>query len=193
MPSDAMQDAMQDEPQQDESMDESMDLIAAERERVARLVESAMRTLATAIRNGDAGPPKRTKTTKAPKPKADDGPTADELDVVRAVLTQYPARPEPVPYVPVRNAVIALLRDGHDGATLVKAALRYHSTVQRAQTEPGFVIGAVRFFAQGVWEAYRDVVTVYGRTRDEWRRSGQDVAEFDRMAAEIAAKEAMSA
>jgi hypothetical protein len=32
-----------------------------------------------------------------------------------------------------------------------------------------------------MWEQYSQV-TVHGRTRDEWARSGQDVSEFDRLA-----------
>lgn len=168
--------------------------VQAERERVARLVESAMRSLATAIRNGDPAPPRR--TTKTTKPSAKPSGvgatiTPAEQQVVDQVLGVFPHRPEPTPYVAARAVIVAQLRAGVSGRDLVNAAARYAKSVQRAGTEPQYVRSLVTFFRDGVWESFRDIVTVYGRTRDEWRQSGLDMAEFDRLASEIAAKEAM--
>jgi hypothetical protein len=171
------------------------DEVQAERERVARLVESAMRSLATAIRNGDPAPPKRTtKTTKPVARPTGVGATITpaEQQVVDQVLGLFPHRPEPTPYVAARAVLVAHLRAGVPGADLVDAAARYARSVQRAGTEPQYVRSLVTFYRDGIWEGFRDIVTVFGRTRDEWRQSGQDVAEFDRMAGEITAKEAMA-
>lgn len=41
-----------------------------------------------------------------------------------------------------------------------------------------YVLGAVRFYRDGVWQQYA-APRVEGRTREEWARSGQDVAVFD--------------
>jgi hypothetical protein len=49
------------------------------------------------------------------------------------------------------------------------------------QTDAKYVKTLNRWLADGAWRAY-DVLTVHGRTREEWKRSGQDVLEFDRLA-----------
>jgi isocitrate dehydrogenase kinase/phosphatase len=64
---------------------------------------------------------------------------------------------------------------------LYRAAQRYAESVLRERTEPKFVKSLHGFFSDDYWRAY-DVALVEGRTREEWARSGQDVAEFDRLA-----------
>ena len=49
-------------------------------------------------------------------------------------------------------------------------------------TEQKYIKTIHRFFADDSWKAFCEQ-TVGGRTRDEWARSGQDVEEFDKMAA----------
>jgi len=177
----------------DQTIDEVME---AERERVARLVETAMRHLATAIRAGDIAPPRRKRTvakTDTPKPAVkDSGITADEAACVDRVWGLYPPRPEPYPFVPVRNALLALLREGVPARTLIESAVRYAQDVQRRQVEPQYVMGMLRFYRDGLWKGFANGPMVYGRSREEWARSGQDVLEFDRLAGEIMAKETMA-
>jgi hypothetical protein len=172
-----------------------MDPIAAERERVAGLVEAAMRSLAAAIRAGDPAPPRRRRTVSAGSvstPIKDAPITADEAACVERVWGLYPPRPEPYPFVPVRNAILTLLRDGVPARTLIDAAVRYAQDVQRRQVEPQYVMGMVRFYRDGLWQGFANGPLVFGRSREEWARSGQDVLEFDRLAGEILAKETMA-
>jgi hypothetical protein len=102
-----------------------------------------------------------------------------------AIWQSYPPRPEPYNYVATRRAVGELVQDGAPMALLATAARQYAQHVLRTQTEKRYVKGIISFFRDGVWEQYAQV-TVYGRTREEWARSGQDVTEFDRLAWEAA-------
>jgi DNA-binding transcriptional ArsR family regulator len=97
------------------------------------------------------------------------------------IWTYYPPRPEPHRYVPARQAVAEAVQAGAPLATLVNAAKQYAQHVLRNQTESRYVRGMASFFRDGVWEQYAQI-TVHGRTREEWARSGQDVSEFDRLA-----------
>jgi len=106
--------------------------------------------------------------------------SAEELEIVDALWKTYPKRPEPPPFVPVRNATLALLRSGVSGDRLIRAAHRYAVQCQLNHVEPMYVKSLQRFLTDGAWEVY-DVKTVHGRTREEWARSGQDVLEFDRL------------
>ena len=170
--------------------------IEAERERVALLVESAMRSLAKAIRNGDTVAPRRKRkpsdTATAPKPKVNSA-SPMELATVNTIWGLYPKRPEPYPWVAVRNILLELLQAGHTEQALVTATTRYAQDVVRQNIEPRYVTGIVRFFRDGLWQQYADATPrVFGRSREEWARSGQDVLEFDRLAGEVLAKETMS-
>ncbi len=106
--------------------------------------------------------------------------SAEELEVVDALWKTYPKRPEPPPFVPVRKAVVELLRSGVAPSRLLRAAERYAAHCSLNHTEPMYVKSLLRFLTDGAWEVY-DVKTVHGRTREEWARSGQDVLEFDRL------------
>jgi len=97
------------------------------------------------------------------------------------IWTYYPPRPEPHRYIPARQAVAEAVQAGAPLATLVNAAKQYAQHVLRNQTESRYVRGMASFFRDGVWEQYAQI-TVHGRTREEWARSGQDVSEFDRLA-----------
>lgn len=116
---------------------------------------------------------------KEPKPKIDWISTGNA--VMDDIWYVYPDRDVPHPFVPTRAAVIALLKQGVDSNDLVRAARNYRTHVTKEGTEPKYVIGPTRFYRDGIWQQY-NVVTVRGRTREEWARSGQDVAEFDRLA-----------
>jgi hypothetical protein len=119
--------------------------------------------------------PKRPKRTTPPN-----AISAEEQGIVDALWKTYPKRPESPPFIPVRNAALALLRSGVSGERLIRAAHRYAAQCALNQVDPKYVKSLHRFLTDGAWEVY-DVKTVYGRTREEWARSGQDVLEFDRL------------
>lgn len=106
--------------------------------------------------------------------------SAEEQDIIDALWKTYPKRPEPPPFIPVRNAALAVLRSGVSGERLIRAAQRYATQCGLNHVEPKYVKSLLRFLTDGAWEVY-DVKTVHGRTREEWARSGQDVLEFDRL------------
>ena len=101
--------------------------------------------------------------------------------VCNAVWDVYPKRDTPHLYCPALRAITQCLTDGADPDRLYNAAVLYAQDVQKKQTEPRYVKTIHKFFADGTWEHYTQIVLVHGRTREEWARSGQDVAEFDRM------------
>jgi hypothetical protein len=97
------------------------------------------------------------------------------------IMKHYPARPEPYPYPAVIREVKRLLLAGKSGAAMIQAAKEYARRVEKDCTDPRYVKGLVGFLRDGGWEAFV-ITTVHGRTREEWARSGQDVAEFDSLA-----------
>lgn len=99
------------------------------------------------------------------------------------IWNNYPPRPEPYSFVATRRTVAELVQAGAQLPVLMASARKYAQHVLRSQTDKRYVKGIVSFFRDGVWEQYAQV-TVHGRTREEWARSGQDVSEFDRMAQE---------
>lgn len=98
------------------------------------------------------------------------------------LVTAYPERPEPVVWAAVRKEANALVESGVPFGKLLSAAERYAAHCSLNATEPKYVKTLHRWLADGIWRTY-DVLTVYGRTREEWKRSGQDVLEWDRLAA----------
>lgn len=104
--------------------------------------------------------------------------------VTKMIWSVYPDRDTPHLFPVALRAIKQCLRDGADPAQLVQAAEQYARECFRKQTEPRFVRSLHRFYADGAWMTYESVVTVHGRTREEWARSGQDVQEFDRLAKE---------
>lgn len=105
-------------------------------------------------------------------------------DVLRQVWSIFPKRDTPHLYPPALRAIEQCLADGAQPTRLVIAAGQYAAEVQKNKTEPRYVRTIAKFYSDGAWEHYRPVARVYGRTREEWIRSGQDVAEFDRLAGE---------
>ncbi len=98
--------------------------------------------------------------------------------LVEAIWYAYPKRPVPEPYVPLRTAVAACRKAGASDAALLRAAQGYAVAVRKDGTPAQYILGAVRFYRDGIWQQYA-VPRVEGRTREEWARSGQDVALFD--------------
>jgi len=111
-----------------------------------------------------------------------------EREYIDALILAYPERPEPPLYPAVRREVNALVHSGVDMLTLVRAAERYATHCALNHTEPKYVKTLHRWLADGIWKVY-DVQTVHGRTREEWKRSGQDVLEFDRLAGYLTPEE----
>jgi hypothetical protein len=108
-------------------------------------------------------------------------PPSVEREYIDALILAYPERPEPPLYPAVRKEVNALVHSGVNMLTLVRAAERYAAHCSLNHTEKRYVKTLHRWLADGMWRTY-DVLTVHGRTREEWKRSGQDVLEFDRLA-----------
>jgi hypothetical protein len=104
-----------------------------------------------------------------------------EREDVDDLIARFPQRPEP----PVWPAVMKALKEVRRGDVpldrIYRAAERYAAHCSLNKTEPQYVKSLVKWLSDGTWRTY-DVLTVYGRTRDEWRLSGQDVWEFDRLA-----------
>jgi hypothetical protein len=100
---------------------------------------------------------------------------------LETLVATYPERPEPVVWAAVRKEVNVLVEAGVPFAKLLSAAERYAAHCSLNGTEPKYVKTLHRWLADGVWRTY-DVLTVYGRTREDWKRSGQDVLEWDRLA-----------
>ena len=101
--------------------------------------------------------------------------------VCNAIWDVYPKRDTPHLYPPAVRAVAECLDEGADSNRLISAAFLYADEVRRKQVDPRYVKTIHKFFSDGAWEHYTQIVLVHGRTREEWARSGQDVAEFDRL------------
>lgn len=136
-------------------------------------------------RGAPAAAPKRPQRTT---PKNNESSEAERA-VLQALWTKYPKRPEPHSFPAALKALVPVLRAGVDGARIVRAVERYATHCQLNKTEAQYVKSMPRFFADEFWRAY-DVVLVHGRTREEWARSGQDVAKFDAMAATLTQRSA---
>ena len=106
--------------------------------------------------------------------------TGDDTQCMAYCWGVFPKRDMPTPYPLWVVAFRDLRMAGVSCDDIAKAAHGYAAYVLKEGTDPKFVKTIHRFFADGSWESYC-VKTVGGRTRDEWARSGQDVAEFDRL------------
>jgi hypothetical protein len=103
-------------------------------------------------------------------------------EVCNCIWSDYPKRDTPHLYPPALRAIMQCIEDGAEPKALVVAAGLYAQDVERKQIDPRYVKTIHKFYADGAWEHYKMEPRVHGRTRDEWARSGQDVAEFDRLA-----------
>ena len=94
----------------------------------------------------------------------------------------FPKRDVPSPYPLFVVAYRDLRTAGVSCDDIAKAANSYALYVTKSGTEQKYRKTIHRFYADDSWKAFCEQ-TVGGRTRDEWARSGQDVEEFDKMAA----------
>jgi DNA-binding transcriptional ArsR family regulator len=108
--------------------------------------------------------------------------TDDDKDCLSFCWATFPKRDMPTPYPLWVVAFRDLRTAGVSCDDIAKAAQGYAAYVTKEGTDPKYVKTIHRFYADGSWESHC-VKTVGGRTRDEWARSGQDVEEFDKMAA----------
>lgn len=104
---------------------------------------------------------------------------AQAQQVCAAIWEVYPKRDTPHLYPPALRAIRTCLEDGAEPERLRDAAYLYAYDVLKKGIDPKYVKTIHRFYADGAWEYYVAEPRVHGRTRDEWARSGQDVAEFD--------------
>lgn len=120
-------------------------------------------------------------TTQSPKREEERYTiTSDDRQCMAYCWTTFPKRDIPTPYAPFAVAFRDLRAAGVSCDDIAAAAHGYAAYVLKEGTEPKYIKTIHRFFADGSWESHC-TKTVGGRTRDEWARSGQDVAEFDRL------------
>jgi len=108
--------------------------------------------------------------------------TDDDKACLSYCWATFPKRDMPTPYPLWAVAFRDLRTAGVSCDDIAKAAQGYAAYVTKEGTDPKYVKTIHRFYADGSWESHC-VKLVGGRTRDEWARSGQDVEEFDKMAA----------
>jgi hypothetical protein len=106
--------------------------------------------------------------------------TNDDKECLSYCWATFPKRDVASPYPPFMAAYRDLRMDGVSCDDLATAALTYKAYVSKNQVDQKFIKTIHRFFADGSWKSYCTKL-VEGRTREEWARSGQDVAEFDRL------------
>ena len=120
-------------------------------------------------------------TTQSPKrPKERHTLTSDDAKCMAYCWETFPKRDMPSPYPLFIVAYRDLRLSGVSCDDIAKAAHGYAAHVLKNGTEPKYVKTIHRFYSDESWKAFC-THTVGGRTRDEWARSGQDVAEFDRL------------
>ena len=110
-------------------------------------------------------------------------PPKELAELVYEIWTIYPKRDLPHVFIPARLAIAEQLAAGATPDDLVRAARRYRDHVAREATAPKYVKGMAKFYSEEMGRAFVEV-TVYGRTREQWAKSGQDVLEWDRLAAQ---------
>ena len=108
--------------------------------------------------------------------------TGDDTQCLSYCWATFPKRDMPTPYPLWVVAFRNLRTAGVSCDDIAKAAHSYAAYVTKNGTEQKYIKTIHRFFADDSWKAFCEQ-TVGGRTRDEWARSGQDVEEFDKMAA----------
>ena len=108
--------------------------------------------------------------------------TGDDTQCMSYCWSTFPKRDVPSPYPLFVVAYRDLRMAGVSCDDIAKAAHSYAAYVTKNGTEQKYIKTIHRFYADDSWRAFCEQ-TVGGRTRDEWARSGQDVEEFDKMAA----------
>jgi hypothetical protein len=107
--------------------------------------------------------------------------TSDDTQCMKYCWETFPKRDVPSPYPAFIAAFTALRMAGVPCDDIAQSAQGYAAYAAKSGTEPKFVKTIHRFYMDESWKAFC-VHIVGGRTSDEWARSGQDVAEFDRLA-----------
>ena len=107
--------------------------------------------------------------------------TSDDTQCMKYCWETFPKRDVPSPYPAFIAAFTALRMADVPCDEIAQSAQGYAAYTAKSGTEPKFVKTIHRFYTDESWKAFC-VHIVGGRTRDEWARSGQDVAEFDRLA-----------
>jgi hypothetical protein len=99
------------------------------------------------------------------------------VDALGQFLDAYPITQHmptyPALFRPMRKALetVAL-------PVLVRSAAQYAAECEREGTAAKYVTSPLRWLREERWTQH-DTPRIYGRTRQDWARSGQDVAEFD--------------
>jgi hypothetical protein len=106
--------------------------------------------------------------------------TGDDTQCMSYCWNTFPKRDVPSPYPLFVVAYRDLRTAGVSCDDIAKAAHSYAAYVTKNGTEQKYIKTIHRFYTDDSWKAFCEQ-TVGGRTRDEWARSGQDVAEFDRL------------
>jgi hypothetical protein len=106
--------------------------------------------------------------------------TGDDTQCMSYCWSAFPKRDVPSPYPLFVVAYRELRMAGVSCDDIAKAAHGYAAYVLKEGTDAKYIKTLHRFYADGSWESYC-AKTVEGRTREEWARSGQDVAEIDRL------------
>ena len=118
---------------------------------------------------------------QTPKSEQEKLVKAQAQQVCAAIWEVYPKRDTPHLYPPALRAIRSCLENGAEPKRMRDAAYLYAYDVLKKGIDPKYVKTIHRFYADGAWEYYVAELRVQGRTREEWARSGQDVAEFDAM------------
>jgi len=108
--------------------------------------------------------------------------TGDDTQCMAYCWSTFPKRDVPSPYPLFAVAYRDLRTAGVSCDDIAKAASSYAAYVTKNGTEQKYRKTIHRFYTDESWKTFCEQ-TVGGRTRDEWARSGQDVEEFDKMAA----------
>ena len=109
------------------------------------------------------------------------------VNAISSLLAVYPT----TKHVPTFPALIRPMRQALTRAplaTILRGAEGYANACRQDGTDPMYVTSPQRWLMDERWTQY-DVPRIYGRTRQDWARSGQDVAEFDRLWAALTNQE----
>lgn len=104
-------------------------------------------------------------------------------EAAHTIWRVFPKRPEGYSFAAMRKVLTARVAEGVPVEELVLACQHYAAHCLKEQTDARYVKSPLRFLSDESWKPFVETQpVVFGRTRDEWARSGQDVAEFDRLA-----------
>lgn len=132
------------------------------------------------VGGGEGGGGVGLSTSTEPRPKTEQQLVYDWLLLLQEV---YPLRPEPVNMVRLLKIVKAMpeLKDRVVQEAALVGAKAYAHQVAVEGTEPKYVASIYRFVEEAGWRNWglRVEPRVHGLTRQQWIRTGQDVAVWD--------------